>query len=109
MPRQGQECRAPNQPRPGSLLGRVARLALDIYRGVCTSFTGHPAHDFLPAVENAVGLISINSSAPSPQPHDMHETADQDLFDFMNDTGVDWPSIFYGADDSWQGPDPFTT
>ncbi|KAK3632733.1 hypothetical protein LTR56_016203 [Elasticomyces elasticus] len=90
--------RAPVHPRPGSLLGRVSKLTLDIFNTVCASFTCHPAQDFLPAVVNAIGLVLRDSN----ETNGMDETADQDLFDVMHETGMDWPGFFDGADLSWQ-------
>ncbi|KAK5697999.1 hypothetical protein LTR97_006959 [Elasticomyces elasticus] len=97
--------RAPVHPRPGSLLGRVSKLTLDIFHTVCASFTCHPAQDFLPAVENAVGLVLRDSN----EAIGMDETADQDLFDVMHETGMDWPGFFDGADLSWQESYSFQT
>ena len=99
--------RAPAHPRPAALLIRVASLALDIFRAVAAAHANHPVHDFLPAVENVAGLVLKVEQGPESYSNDMRNTAGQDLFDFMNDTGVDWPSIFYNTDTGWSESDPF--
>ncbi|KAK3110968.1 hypothetical protein LTR53_014222 [Teratosphaeriaceae sp. CCFEE 6253] len=95
-----QQARAPAQPRPEALLSRVARLALDAFRMVSESFTCHPVHGYLPAVENAVGLMFKHDTGPQAG----GEAADEGLFDFMIETGMDWPTNFHGGDAGW--PDP---
>ena len=102
-----QQTRAPAQPRGGALLSRVVRLALDVFHAVTAPFACHPAHDFLPAVENAAGLVLNHSDGGQIGAGGLNEAADQDLFDFLNETNADWPSIFGQMDPSWQDPHVF--
>lgn len=92
------QTRAPHLPSPASPLSHLAQLAIAIFEDVCHNVSVHPARDFKETVQNVVSLIVPKQMAPEMIDAALDGTADQNLWDIMADTGVDWAGLFPGPD-----------
>lgn len=83
-----------------SVLGRLVRLALDIFDGVCQSPAFHPARDFQAIIHSVFSLIMRPIDTDVPPSEEIEFGAMQSLLDLMNESGLEWPGnlLDLGAD-----------
>ncbi|KIW16284.1 hypothetical protein PV08_06335 [Exophiala spinifera] len=82
---------APRSPRPGSLLARLLRLALDLFDAMCEGPIFPLAQELQGVVKDCVILLLADDGGNRNNEVQVDTTGMQSLFDQMMDPGFDWP------------------
>lgn len=83
-----------------SILARLLHLAIEIFDGVCSITTFHPARDFQGIVHYACGLVLDSEAEEKEYYQEVNDHAFQSLLEIMNVSGVDWAgNILEGLDE----------
>lgn len=95
--------RAPSRPRPESLLARLTRLAIDIFEAESEGPEFRSGGGYEAVIRDAASLVLDNNrDEPASIVQDPLDPAIQSLFDLMDDTVYEWPSMY----DNSPGTDP---
>ena len=90
--------RAPLRPRPTSVIARLAKLAMDIFGHSPKAAALRPIDKISPLVANAASLVLPLDESDSQVADDSLDPALQELFNLMDDSGLDWPSTVFDDD-----------
>ncbi|KAK6073852.1 hypothetical protein SCUP234_07035 [Seiridium cupressi] len=87
--------RAPSRPRPDSLLARLTRLSMDIFEAESDGPEFRSGGGYEAIIRDAASLVlDKGQDQPASIAQDPLDPAIQSLFDLMDDTVYEWPSIY---------------
>lgn len=90
--------RAPLRPRHTSIIARLAKLALDIFGHSQKAAAIRPIDKISPLVANAASLVLPLNDTDTRVADDSLDPALQELFNLMDNSGLDWPSTLFEGD-----------